>query len=113
ITWIPPADGIAMFTTRGSAFDTVLAVYNGQTFSQLGEIASADDGAEFFTSFVRFNAQAGQRYEIAIDGVYGNQGEILLNWSLDTRGARLPVILRQPVDATVSAGSTAIFSLSA
>jgi hypothetical protein len=60
---------------------------------------------------VRFNVEAGRRYEIAIDGVYGEQGEIILNWNLETSGSRLPEILRQPLDSVVPAGGTATFSI--
>lgn len=111
VTWVAPASGVAMFTTRGSNFDTLLAVYTGDDIRRIREIASDDDGEEFFASLVRFNAEAGESYHIAIDGVYGGQGEILLNWALDTTGERLPEILKQPVDAIVAEGSSATFSL--
>jgi hypothetical protein len=113
ITWIAPSDGIATFTTRGSSFDTLLGVYRGTNLNELVEIVSDDDGAGFYTSFVRFNAAAGTAYQVAVDGVYGQEGEILLNWTLDTSGARLPVILAQPQDAIVAPGATAIFTLTA
>jgi hypothetical protein len=39
-TWRAPASGIVTFDTRGSAFDTVLAVYVGGAFPSLTELAS-------------------------------------------------------------------------
>jgi hypothetical protein len=113
ITWVPPSNGIATFHTRGSSFDTVLAVYIGSTVSQLQEVASDDDGAEFFASEVKFNATAGQPYQIAIDGVYGSEGDILLSWNLDATLIRLPQILQPPVDAVVNLGGRASFSVGA
>lgn len=42
--WVAPGDGIASFNTTGSSFDTVLAVYLGNSVSSLASIASDEDG---------------------------------------------------------------------
>lgn len=46
-TWVPPADGDYTLSTKGSDFDTVLAVYTatGPTISDLVLLATNDEGA--------------------------------------------------------------------
>ncbi|HVY70140.1 MAG TPA: immunoglobulin domain-containing protein, partial [Verrucomicrobiae bacterium] len=44
-TWVAPANGVVSFSTRGSTFDTTLAVYTGNTLPTLAPVASdSDDG---------------------------------------------------------------------
>src|SRR6185503_9357102 len=66
ISWWAPTNGIATFSTLGSAFDTVLAVYRGTNVNTLTRIAADDDGAGFHCSKVSFNATAGTYYQIAV-----------------------------------------------
>src|SRR5437773_6621214 len=69
MTWIAPgADGIAHFDTRGSGFDTLLAVYQGDSLSTLTRVTSDDDAGGFTTSSVDFNVQPQGTYFIAVDG---------------------------------------------
>ena len=44
--WIAPVSGRATFTTRGSNFDTVIAVYQGETLRELTKIADDDSGGD-------------------------------------------------------------------
>lgn len=83
--WTAPNSGLATFTTAGSRFDTLLAVYTGTSVSGLTLIArndDADNANQIYTSSVQFIAAAGTTYQIAVDGYAGSQGNTVLNWSL-------------------------------
>ena len=67
--WTSPLSGMATLTTAGSDFDTVLAVYTGNTMTTLAPIAANNDTAPGTTSAVNFNATAGTTYHIAVDSV--------------------------------------------
>ena len=63
----------------GSDFDTVLAVYQGRPVRALTEIASNDDSPGLgVQSLVRFEAEEGVTYRIAVDGFQGAEGNITL-----------------------------------
>ena len=80
-TWMAPATGLATFYTRGSNFDTLLTIYTGTSVNRLIEVASNDDASDgTLQSAVRFSAQQGQAYHIAVDGYGGKSGTIVLNW---------------------------------
>lgn len=113
LTWKAPASGIVTFTTAGSSFDTLLAVYTGDAVNKLTEVASDEDRGGFLTSLVRFNAVAGTDYQIAADGYFGANGDVALSWDLEVTPQVLPVITRdrQPQSLTVAPGSDAIFSV--
>ena len=113
MAWTAPANGIVTFDTRGSSFDTLLAVYTGTTLGTLQEVTSDDDRGGFETSLVAFNAVAGTEYQIAIDGLNSVAGPLVLSWNLDTAISGLPRIITQPVAQTVSVGQNAAFSVSA
>ena len=80
--WQAPNSGSAIISTAGSNFDTLLAVYTGNTVSALTSVASNDDDTGVLTSKVTFNATGGTTYRIAVDGYNGASGNITLNWSL-------------------------------
>jgi hypothetical protein len=111
--WKAPTNGIVTFDTRGSTFDTVLAVYVGGYPETLREITSDDDSGGFHTSQVSWNAQAGAEYHVLIDGVTGETGTYVCNWNLENTSARLPQILVQPRSRTVPPGGTAVFTVAA
>ncbi|HJQ31484.1 MAG TPA: DUF4214 domain-containing protein, partial [Pyrinomonadaceae bacterium] len=82
-TWQAPSNGSTTITTAGSTFNTVLAVYTGDSLGGLTSVASNDD-VNFATgeSSVTFNATAGTTYRIAVDGyASGVTGDLKLNWS--------------------------------
>ena len=86
--WRAPFSGDVTFTTAGSTFDTVLAVYQGDAVSELTPIASDDDatlpdGSLILESLVTFRAQERELYHIAVDGFAGDEGSITLAF---TRG---------------------------
>lgn len=87
--WLAPATGLAVIDTAGSNFDSLLAIYTGDTLGDLVEIVSNDNvsGGDP-TSKVQFIATAGTRYLIAVDGHFDSvsgttdAGLIDLNLSL-------------------------------
>ena len=92
--WTPRTNATVTFTTEGSNFDTLLAVYTGTDFTNgLTQAVSNDDVDPEFpptnrTSRVTFNAAAGTNYWIAVDGYaaapgQGAFGVISLNWPQD------------------------------
>jgi hypothetical protein len=113
LQWTAPADGVMQLSTRGSTFDTVLAVYTGTNLTDLTLVASDDDSGGYFTSQVFFNAAAGSKYLIAVDGSAGATGRVVLSGVLNTNISWIPQILLQPADVTVLAGDTATFTVSA
>ena len=76
--WTAPGAGQWTIGTRGSTFDTLLAVYQGNALTNLTLVASNDDADIDVTSKVRFRAEAGQDYRIAVDGYGGESGHITL-----------------------------------
>jgi hypothetical protein len=88
--WTAPANGLATFNTEGSSFDTLLAVYTGNSIYGLSLVASDDDSGSGVLSQVSFSAVAGTTYDIAVDGFSGANGSITLNWSL--RDAEPPLL---------------------
>jgi hypothetical protein len=112
----PGSGGIATFRTSGSTFDTIMAVYQGGSLSNLVAIESDDDGGKFYSSEVRFNAfyssspNKDNCYYIAIDGLAGTGGPFVLSWNEVKTAHMLPVIIVQPTRQTVPQGGTATFS---
>ena len=85
-SWTAPQSGSVTITTAGSTFDTLLGVYIGTTVSGLTEVVSNDDaGGGVRTSKVVFDTTAGRRYEVAVDGYYGDTGDIVLQLAYTTR----------------------------
>ena len=112
-SWVAPAHGIATLATRGSAFDTLLAVYTNLTVSGTNLVASDDDQGGFLTSAVAFNVEAGREYQIALDGYAGASGRVVLSWNFEPAADVLPRIVRQPSSLSVTEGATAQLSVSA
>ena len=79
-SWTAPADGAVTITTAGSSFDTLLAVYTGDTLSNLTFVTFND--RETNTSIVTFNVVAGTVYQISVDGAIGTAGNIVLHLTL-------------------------------
>jgi hypothetical protein len=79
-TWTAPISGTFSISTRGSDFDTILAVYTGSNLATLTPVAANDDGpAMGADSLVSFNAVAGTPYQIAVDGFNQDSGRLLLS----------------------------------
>ena len=82
--WTAPTSGSATFATKGSGFDTLLAVYTGSSVSGLTLVASDDNSGQCGTSQVTFTPASGTTYRIAVDGYNGAQGTIRLNLQTDS-----------------------------
>lgn len=108
-SWSPPVSGIATLSTRGSSFDTLLAIYQGNSFTNLSPLASDDDGGGLFTSLVQFNVSTGATYRIALDGLNEAGGAFALNWSVEPTTNKVPVVQVPPVSQSVPLGSIARF----
>ncbi len=79
--WTAPKSDSVTVSTKGSDFDTLLAVYTGSTLTSLTAIGGNDDEdneAGILTSKLVFSVTAGQTYRIAVDGWGGDYGMIKL-----------------------------------
>ena len=84
--WQAPSTGTVTVNTVGSGYDTILAVYTGNSVGGLSLLGSNDDFAPDLSSRVQFSASAGTVYRIAVDGFDnggsgGDMGPITLNWN--------------------------------
>lgn len=90
--WVAPASGPVVFSTDHSdtRFDTTLAVYTGNSFTNFLTVAANNDSpnanralnlAAGFSSFAEFSANIGTTYYIAVAGVNGSVGPFRLFWS--------------------------------
>jgi len=89
--WTAPDNTSVTFTTKGSGFNTLLAVYTGSSVSSLTPVASDDNGGQCGTSQLTFTPVSGTTYRIAVDGYNGAEGTIKLN--LQTDSSAQPVSL--------------------
>ncbi len=89
------ASGLYSFSTSGSSFDTVMAIYacppeGACTFANMTPVGSNDDTTFFdITSKVNFRADGGTTYMIAVDGKNGASGTVILSWRQYERLFRL------------------------
>jgi hypothetical protein len=93
--WTAPA-GIVMLdvTTAGSNYDTTLAVYTGDSLGGLTLIGANDDGAGLgLDSRVSFVPSGGTTYSIAVDGYFGDTGDIVLNLGGTRAADDMPPVL--------------------
>lgn len=85
--WTAPSTGTCTLSTSGSAFDTLVAVYQGTSVGALSAVASNDNSAsEFTASSVSFPVTLGAVYRIAVDGKSGASGSITLRGSVTVPG---------------------------
>lgn len=87
--WVAPNTGRFTFTTFRSSFNTLLAVYTGDSLPGLTEVASNDNATQDVlspcfdrTSTVSFDAIGGVEYRIAVDRNSSDPaaGNIVLRW---------------------------------
>lgn len=80
----PPVDGVITLSTEGSTFDTLLAVYTGDTVSGLSVVGANDDaflGAPGGFSLLNQAVHANVVYYVALDGYGGAGGPALFSYS--------------------------------
>jgi hypothetical protein len=71
--WTAPVSQSVRFSTKGSSFPALLAVYSGSVRTQLTRLSSISGGND-----LSLGVQAGAKYEISVDGEYGQTGDIVL-----------------------------------
>jgi len=77
--WVAPASGVVVADTFGSSFDTVLAVYQGSSLTNLTLLANNNNAGTNVASQAGFVSQAGQLYWLAVDGANNATGSIALS----------------------------------
>lgn len=78
-TWRAPVDGTFHITANGSDFDTLLAIYTGDTVDSLAMVAENDDSrAAVSFSEISFEAVSNTVYHVALDGYGGASGKVQL-----------------------------------
>lgn len=80
--YTPQFTGIYTIDTSGSNFDTVLALYTGNTLPTLTRVAFNDDDGNASTSLLKVFLQKGVTYRIAVDGFTGTVGNVTLHLAL-------------------------------
>ncbi len=109
--WQPTTSGTAVFSTRGSGFDTIMGVYTGTSVNALTRVPSAvndDDFGGYLTSKVEFDCTAGTAYQVAVDGYWGASGNVVLSWATENFAEALPSILLAPPRQTIAPGGSAV-----
>ncbi len=81
--WTAPGNGVLSVDTSGSDFDTVLAVYTGETIDALELVASDDDSGFGKASRVALSTVANTTYQVVVDGYDGAFGDISLSLSFE------------------------------
>lgn len=77
--WTAVGNGRLQVNTKGSGFDTVLAVYTGSSLATLQAVTANDNAATSVKySQVDFTTSRGTTYYFAVDGVSGASGAVTL-----------------------------------
>jgi subtilisin family serine protease len=113
-SWTAQSSSLVTVDTWGSNFDTVLAVYTGDSVETLILIGANDDSGGRLQSRVLFDATAGQTYHFAVDGYGNSQGFITLNIrygaNMEPTGAVLLIPSPPEGGAVIGAGSYVVGS---
>ncbi len=80
--WTAPQSCHVTIGCSRSDFDTLLAVYQGDTLDSQSLVAANDDNTGV-GSELRFFCEAGRSYHLAVDGYYGSAGDVCLSIVLD------------------------------
>ena len=104
--WTPVVGGIVNASLAGSGFDSVLAVYTGNSISNLYQMDADDDSDGYGAAHVRFNARVGTTYRFCIAGLGNEKGDVLFGWNLQATTQVLPEFGTQPHDTTAGQGQT-------
>lgn len=101
---LPGSMPVVLIQTHGSDFNTRAAVYIGDTVDALELVASGDDNDGLPTSSVGFRPTAGMRYAIAVDGVLGDEGNVVLSLSVHS-GAFVSGVVKTPAEEPIANAS--------
>jgi len=108
--WTLPLEGFATIDLSGSTFDTLLAVYTGESVDALTLVTQNDDSLGTPRSRVQFITEPGVTYHIAVDGYAGDQGSVTLTYSNEI----VPVVIRtQPQSRDAIVGEQVQFRVTA
>src|SRR3954451_11811194 len=80
-SWTAPFSGAASFDTRGSDFDTYVAVYTGSRLDRLTFVAGNDIDFWVGSARAQFTAVSGTKYWVQVDGMRGASGAVSLTWN--------------------------------
>ncbi len=108
-TWSPRVSSEALVDTSGSAFDTVIAVYQGDRIRSLVPVASVNNVDGRRAGYLTFPAVAGETYRIAIAGATSSErGSIRLRVTPNGRPDLISPLLRinTPIGGTVTFDNT-------
>jgi subtilisin family serine protease len=72
-SWSASATGPVLVDTTGSSFDTVLAVYTGNSVATLTQVAAVDNVPNSQAGYLYFNATAANTYRIVVAGTATNE----------------------------------------
>jgi len=95
-------NGLVTLRTVGSNFDTLLAVYTGDSLGTLDLVTSNEDDGNYFTSSVQFQVEPGVEYLVAVDGFGGASGDFVLEWLVESTDDPLPEIVQDLQSMTVA-----------
>ncbi|MFN0127739.1 MAG: S8 family serine peptidase [Verrucomicrobiales bacterium] len=79
--WTAPDNGVLELNTFGSAFDTVLAAYQGDSLASLNLLAANDNADNSQQSTLSLPVTSGTTYLFAVDGTRDAVGVVFLNHS--------------------------------
>src|SRR5206468_348568 len=107
-SWTALNSNPVFLDTAGTSFSTLLAVYTGDSVTNLVPIAS-DSGGVSGPSRVSFVPAPGITYQIAVDGLNGDAGNIRLNLGINIP----PRITAQPQGRIVNANTSTTTAVTA
>jgi subtilisin family serine protease len=104
-SWTAPFTGPVKMSTADSWVITALAVYTGSVLTNLSCVASNDHPSKYdWYSALTFEAEAGVEYQIAVDGIGPDAGQIVLGLLPLAASATLAEALDDPALVWTSAG---------
>jgi len=113
-TWTAPTSGSVTVDTRGSSFDTVLAVYTGNSVRELKWVASNNDWDGLKISRVSFTATAGVAYQIVVGNVWSpSTGDVVLNLLAVPAGNERPEVILEATPGMVEVGEAVVLTAAA
>lgn len=111
--WIAPATKPFEINTKGSSYDTLLAVYTGTQLSNLQTMAADDESGGSHTSKVTISALSGTTYWIAVDGYAGASGLVTLKITTNHAPTDIQLSENRVVEGTNTIGALAAVDLDA
>ena len=101
-TWTPETTGIARLKLEGEIIQPVIAAYSGSAIERLLPIDVAIQDQAYETSgTLEFMGIAGEEYQIAIDGLWGAEGDFNLELETNTKIASVPIDAKLFVDSAL------------